>query len=133
LLIIPICLGLTALVARRQRRAASAAAVSDGIPTAVIRTTAGRTLMRTGRLVPWFLIGFLLVATINSVGLVRAQVDPALSEVSIYLITVALSAIGLSTDLAGLRSTASTADLGASLLGNRLDHQLGLQLATGTL
>jgi hypothetical protein len=52
------------------------------------------------RLVPWFLIGFVVVAAINSLGLIPAAAHPQLSAVSVFLITVTLSAIGLSTDLA---------------------------------
>lgn len=55
------------------------------------------------RLVPWFLVGFLLVAATNSVGAIPAAGHVPLQHASVFLITVALSAIGLSTDVAGLR------------------------------
>jgi uncharacterized integral membrane protein (TIGR00698 family) len=92
LMIIPICLGLSALVARRQGGDAHAG-------LAAVETVAGRVL----RLVPWFLIGFLLVAGANSVGLVPAVAHAPMQHVSVFLITVALAAIGMSTDIAGLR------------------------------
>ena len=131
LLIIPVSLGLSALVARRTRRTAQPGAVA---PTAPPHTSARRTLMGTGRLVPWFLIGFLLLAAINSLGLVPASAHPVLSGVSIFLITVALSAIGLSTDLPGLlRAGPRPLILGASLWVIVSITSLGLQHLTGTL
>ncbi|MEW2297029.1 putative sulfate exporter family transporter [Streptomyces sp. NPDC006743] len=54
-------------------------------------------------LVPWFLVGFLLTALANTVGLVPAAAHHGLNTLSVFLITVALSAIGLSTDLGALR------------------------------
>ena len=131
LLIIPISLGLSALATRRTRGTARLDAMT---PTATTRTSARRRILGTGRLVPWFLIGFLLVAALNSLGLVPAQAHPLLSEASIFLITVALSAIGLSTDLPGLlRAGPRPLILGASLWVIVSITSLGLQLVTGTL
>ena len=93
LMIIPICLGLAALV--RRRDAATAGDRSDN--------SEGHALVRALKLVPWFLIGFLVVAAANSLGLVPSGSHSALQHVSLFLITVALSAIGLSTDVAALR------------------------------
>lgn len=87
LMIIPICLGLGVLA-------------SDGATTSAQRP---HLLRRTVRLVPWFLVGFLLVAAANTAGVVPAAVQPLTQQVSVFLITVALSAIGLSTDVAALR------------------------------
>lgn len=98
LMIIPITVGLAAWGARRANR--------DGVPdtgTTDSVAMAPRARVNVFRLVPWFLIGFVLVAAVNSVGLVPASAHPALSAVSVFLITVALSAIGLSTDLPGFR------------------------------
>ncbi len=131
LLIIPISIGLSALVARRTRSTAQRDATT---PTAPPRTSARRRILRTGRLVPWFLVGFLLVAALNSLGLVPAPAHPLLSEASIFLITVALSAIGLSTDLPGLRRAGPRPlILGASLWVIVSITSLGLQHVTGTL
>ena len=57
------------------------------------------------RLVPWFLGGFLLLAAANSAGLIPATARPDLAAVSLFLITAALTAIGLSTNTAALRRT----------------------------
>jgi uncharacterized integral membrane protein (TIGR00698 family) len=93
LMIIPICLGLAAIVRRSE-------AADDGESAARFEE---HVLVRTLKLVPWFLIGFLIVAAANTLGLVPSSSHDALQHVSLFLITVALSAIGLSTDAAALR------------------------------
>ncbi|MGW1913548.1 YeiH family protein [Streptomyces sp. NPDC002076] len=100
LLIIPICLGLAAL-ARRRARTADA-------PADATEAGSGRNVpdpVRIGRLVPWFLTGFLALAAMNTVGLVPAAAHGPLSALAVFLITVALSAIGLSTEPSRLRRT----------------------------
>lgn len=89
LLIIPIVIGLAVLVGRRDRLAAGDDA---GARQAV------------WRLVPWFLVGFLLLATLNSIGLVPEAWHDPLATAATFLITVALTAIGLSTDVPALRA-----------------------------
>lgn len=89
LMIIPICLALAAWVGRR-----GASAQGDG----------ARSRVAPLRLIPWFLVGFLLAATINSIGLVPEPVRDVLGLVAVFLITVAMAAIGLSTDLARIRA-----------------------------
>jgi uncharacterized integral membrane protein (TIGR00698 family) len=134
LLIIPISLGLAAVTARHERRSAAAARPrhddGGGVGVAVV----SRPRVRIGRLVPRFLIGFLVVAAANTAGLIPSGLHPALSQVSIFLITVALSGIGLSTDLAGLRRAGHRPlVLGAALWVVVSLTSLGLQHLTGTL
>ncbi|WP_078660759.1 YeiH family protein [Streptomyces sp. NRRL B-24484] len=118
LMIIPICLVLSALASRRARRGAGAAAVR-------VRVTA---------LVPGFLLAFLAVAAANTAGLVPAGARHGLGELSVFLITVALSAIGLSTDLGGLRRAGPRPlILGGCLWVVVSAGSLGLQWLTGTL
>jgi len=84
------------------------------------------------RLIPWFLIGFVIVAAINSAGLIPAGMHPGLSAASVFLITIALSAVGLSTDLAGFRKAGPRPlILGAALWIIVSVTSLGLQFATG--
>jgi len=161
LMIIPICLGLAGLAARRQKSAAggrqegtaaggrqsgtaavavagagvpggtSAAAGLDGQPgRGPVRMTPARVI----RLVPWFLIGFLLAATVNSLGVLPAASHAPLQHVSTFLVAVALSAIGLSTNVAALRKAGpKPLLLGALLWVTVAAASLGLQLLTGTL
>ncbi|MEU6776691.1 putative sulfate exporter family transporter [Streptomyces sp. NPDC046759] len=100
LLIIPICLGLAALARRRAR---TAAAPADAGAAGQGRDPAGP--VRVGRLVPWFLAGFLVLAAVNTAGLVPYGAHGPLSTLAGFLITVALSAIGLSTEPTRLRRT----------------------------
>jgi uncharacterized integral membrane protein (TIGR00698 family) len=90
LLIIPICLALAAR--RPPNRTAQATQAGP----------AGRRV-RVTRLVPWFLIGFLFTAAAATAGLIPHVVRSGLAQSSVFLITVALSAIGLSTDVRSLR------------------------------
>lgn len=89
LMIIPVCIGLAVLARRRTDRPSPIA--EHGV------------LARALRLVPWFLVGFLLVAAANSIGLVPGASHQALQQTSLFLITMALTAIGLSTDAGALR------------------------------
>ncbi|MFE5119906.1 YeiH family protein [Streptomyces sp. NPDC056669] len=119
LMIIPICLGLAWLVRRRDRAAAKDTA---------------RPRLQVVKLVPVFLIGFLLMTTANSLGVIPAAAHHGLSELSVFLITVALSATGLSTDLAALRRTGPRPlILGACLWVVVSVTSLVLQFLTGSL
>lgn len=119
LMIIPISLGLAGWVARR----------GEGSPASA--PGPGRRI-RVLRLVPWFLVVFVLVAAGNSVGLVPQAAHPTLSAASVFLITVALCAIGLSTDLAGFRRAgARPLVLGGCLWVIVSLTSLGLQRAVG--
>jgi uncharacterized integral membrane protein (TIGR00698 family) len=85
LMIIPISIGLSVMEARRAGRG--------------IRMTPRRAL----GLVPWFLVGFVVVALVNSTGAIPLPVIGGLVQVSQFLIAMALAGIGLSTDLPALR------------------------------
>ncbi|MFF2050356.1 YeiH family protein [Leifsonia sp. NPDC058194] len=108
LMIIPISIGLAVVENRR---------TNAGTPM-----TARRAL----GLVPWFLVGFVLVAVVNSVVPIPAPVHDGLVTVSVFLVSVALAGIGLSTDLTAIRragwrplllgATLSTLVAGTSLL-----------------
>ena len=91
LMIIPICVALGAW-ANRRTSAGSAAGP-------------GRRLVQIVRLVPGFLIGFLVMAVARSVGMVPAPIADRMAPVAAYLIAVAMAGIGLSTDLPALRRT----------------------------
>jgi uncharacterized integral membrane protein (TIGR00698 family) len=83
-------------------------------------------------IVPPFLIGFLLAATLNSLGVIPATWHPALSTLGTFLITTALAGIGLSFRLADLRKAGHRPLLlGAFLWIAVALSSLGLQAVTG--
>ncbi|HEX4829527.1 MAG TPA: putative sulfate exporter family transporter [Trebonia sp.] len=127
LMIIPICVALSALTARKQR-----AVLAGTDPVATVR---GRLPARAAlKLVPWFLAGFIAAAGLNSAGAIPAGWHGGLSQLSLFLVAVALSAIGLSTDVAALRKAGhKPLLLGALLWVTVASASLLLQLATGTL
>jgi uncharacterized integral membrane protein (TIGR00698 family) len=139
LMIIPICLGLAALTARKQRPAsatgqAGTAAPAGTVAPAVAPAPARMSPRRVLKLVPWFLIGFVLVAAVNSAGIIPAGAHAPLEHASVFLVSVALSAIGLSTNVAALRKAgARPLLLGALLWITVAAASLGLQAVTGTL
>jgi uncharacterized integral membrane protein (TIGR00698 family) len=83
LMIIPVVLGLAALSRR------------GGVRGSRVRLAVS--------LVPWFLIAFLAVAALHTVGLIPAGGQGLLHRLALIFIAVALAAIGLSTDVAALR------------------------------
>lgn len=82
-MIIPIVLGLAAMHARRP----------------------GSAQRPLWRLVPAFLIWFLLASALNTAGLISPSLASGLARAATLLITVALAAIGLSTRFSELRRT----------------------------
>ena len=119
LMIIPICLGLAAAAGPARGPAASPARMSP---------------LRVVRLVPWFLIGFAAAAALNSAGAIPGASRAPLQHVSVFLVAVALSAIGLSTNVPALRKAGPRPLLlGALLWITVAAASLGLQALTGTL
>jgi uncharacterized membrane protein YadS len=143
LMIIPICLGLAALTNRKPRPASTSAAALAG-PAATATESRAEGTASTGparmsprrvlKLVPWFLIGFVVVAAVNSAGVIPAGAHVPLQHASVFLVAVALSAIGLSTNVAALRKAGHRPLLlGALLWITVAAASLGLQALTGTL
>ncbi|MDQ6755050.1 MAG: putative sulfate exporter family transporter [Actinomycetota bacterium] len=130
LMIIPICLVLAAWAGRRIKTR-DRAPETPRSPDGTSRAAPPRPRINVFRLVPWFLIGFLVIAAANTLGLIPAVAHPGLNSISVFLITVALSAIGLSTNLGGFRRAgAKPLLLGASLWIIVTLTSLGLQYAT---
>ena len=119
LAIIPITLVLAAVTRRHDQ--------SPGVPRPA------RGVWDVVRLVPWFLVGFVAMAALNSLGLVPAAAHPPLSATAGYLIAVALSGIGLSVDFAAMRRAGwRPLLLGGSLWVVVSVTSLGLQALTGS-
>ena len=160
LMIIPICLGLAGLTARRQRAELAARSARQpepalvgagagiggadsgivGAATAPVSAPASASAsarmspLRVIRLVPWFLIGFVAAAGLNSAGVIPSSSHGSLQHVSVFLVAVALSAIGLSTNVPALRKAGpKPVLLGALLWVTVAVASLGLQTLTGTL
>ena len=119
LAIIPVCLGLAA-IRDRGRRATD------------VGTPGGRVEFR--RIVPMFIPVFLAAVVANTFGLVPAGWHHPLSDLSTWMITAALAAIGLSTDISQIRRTGpKPLALGAVLWLTVGLTSLGLQALTGTM
>jgi uncharacterized integral membrane protein (TIGR00698 family) len=101
LMIIPICLALAALVRGGE---GSGEGFGEGSSE---RDGGSVVLRRVTRLVPWFLVGFIVLAELNSLGWIPSGAHGPLRDASVFLITLALAAIGLRTDIAGLRRAGS--------------------------
>ncbi len=55
------------------------------------------------KIIPWFILWFLFAAIINTTGAIPSQVHPLLTKAALFLIIVALSAVGLSADAKGFK------------------------------
>lgn len=86
------------------------------------------------RVVPAFLIGFLVAASLNSLGLIPGGWHAGLTFLGTFLITIALAGIGLGLRPAQLRQAGHRPLLlGALLWVCVASASLGLQALTGTL
>jgi uncharacterized integral membrane protein (TIGR00698 family) len=63
----------------------------------------GGTAALIGTSIPPFVVGFLVLAVLNSIGLIPSAVADPLGQASTWLILIALVAIGLGTDLGSVR------------------------------
>jgi uncharacterized integral membrane protein (TIGR00698 family) len=121
LMLIPIVIGLVLLKSRREAVA--------GTPSGVEKRK-----LPWRRMVPLFLIGFIVAAGLRSAGVVPDAWQESLSLVGTFLITSALAAIGLSMRPSELRKAGwRPLALGALLWASVAVSSLGLQLLTGTL
>ena len=120
LMIIPICLGLGVW---RTRHFRSRDAGMGDSPKHIVR-----------RVVPMFIAWFLLAVVLNSAGLVPSSWHGFLSGLAEVMITLALGAIGLSTNVKDIKQTGfKPLALGAMLWILVAGTSLGLQAVTGSL
>lgn len=66
--------------------------------------TTGKKVKITG-LLPWFIVAFILVAIVNSFGIIPPAVSSALKEISKFLMVAALAAIGMNTDFKKMKKS----------------------------
>lgn len=57
------------------------------------------------RIFPWFILGFIALAIINSVGLIPGAMSSAMKEISKFLMIAALAAIGLNTGFKDMKKS----------------------------
>jgi uncharacterized integral membrane protein (TIGR00698 family) len=80
----PVCLGLAIVMAFRRREG---------------EATAGpRRRVSIHHLIPWFIVGFLLMLVARSLDLIPAAVLPVLAQTATVLTVLSMAALGLSTD-----------------------------------
>jgi uncharacterized integral membrane protein (TIGR00698 family) len=60
---------------------------------------------RLNELVPWFIIGFLIVLALRSMGLIPENVLPAITSFAAFLTTIAMAALGLGVDVRAVART----------------------------
>ena len=64
-----------------------------------MQTTGNGKKVKMGKIIPWFIGLFLLLAIVNSVGLIPSAVSGMMKRASKFLMVTALAAIGLNTSL----------------------------------
>ncbi|MFL5561618.1 MAG: YeiH family protein [Gemmatimonadaceae bacterium] len=64
-----------------------------------------------GKLVPWFIVGFIALAVLRSIGLIPAPVAGPVREISRLLTVVAMAALGLGVDLRAVARAGSRVSL----------------------
>lgn len=107
LAILPVLIGAAWLVARQDR----ATAAADG-EAAAARPSRIHALRWASRAVPWFVLGFVALAALRSLGWLDLPIGPTtladlLSTAAGILILIALAGVGLGTDLGAMAGVGS--------------------------
>ena len=114
-LIIPMCLVLAAIEAWRHKKH-------------------GGGDFQLGRVIPWFILWFVVASAVSTAGLIPDAWQPAIGTAAKFLIVVALTAIGLSADLRRMAKTGfRPIALGLGVWTAVALSSLGVQYATGQL
>ncbi|EGL15687.1 MULTISPECIES: putative sulfate exporter family transporter [unclassified Paenibacillus] len=121
-LLAPVALALGVWAARRERRGAGEGAAAVSAASGAAGSAAPR---KAGVPVPWFIVGFLAAAALNTIGIVPQPAAAAAVQGAYLLIAMAMAGLGLNVNLAvfrrhGLRASA------AVLLGSVLLSLLGI-------
>jgi uncharacterized integral membrane protein (TIGR00698 family) len=111
--------------------------ISIGLAIGRARREGGGERMRPRRavgMVPWFLVGFLVVVALNSTAVFAPPVVDGLQHASVFLIAVALAGIGLSTNPRAIASAGwRPLALGAILWVLVASTALAMMWVTGAL
>lgn len=75
----------------------------------------GRSAFSLARALPWFIIGFLLLAALRSAGAIPAALGGQLKQLSSWLTLLAMAALGLGVDLGALRKVGAPVVLTVSV------------------
>lgn len=133
LTLIPIVMVLAVWAARREARAAAESAAPGPATTASAPGGLWRTLP-WAKIVPLFLVGFVLASALTTIGVIPGSWHGGLSTAGTFLITVALAGIGLSLRLSDMRRAGvRPLLLGACLWILVAASSLGLQALTGSI
>lgn len=89
-MIIPISLIFAAVVAIQKKKAAN---------------ISGEVNYSFKKIFPWFIVWFLVASLLNTVGIINGQAAGVITEIGKFFIVVALSAIGLNSDLKQMLKT----------------------------
>ncbi len=93
--IIPTVIAFALITARGKRKAALAAG-NEGVAVPKLKF---------GQLIPWFIVFFVLMALVNSAGLIPVGLSTGMKELSKFLMVAALAAIGLNTDFKEMKKS----------------------------
>jgi uncharacterized membrane protein YadS len=89
---------------------------------------------RLRRVFPWFILWFVAASALRSLDLVPAAWSPAIHDAAQFMIIMALTAIGLSSDLRRMLATGSRPILmGLGVWAAVALSSLGVQLLAGQL
>jgi uncharacterized integral membrane protein (TIGR00698 family) len=121
-MIIPITLYLSTRAFRRAAPARTGEQAGTPVPTAA----------SLRRIMPWFLVWFLAASAANSLGVFTPDARAAFSHIGLVLTTLALAAVGLSSNLRELRQTGTRPlALGALIWIAVATTSLALQILIG--
>jgi uncharacterized membrane protein YadS len=103
LMIVPICVVLGHRFRGKTGAAAFQSVGAAAEPRVIDSATLARQVVSVAALVPGFLVAFATLAALRGAGVIPASWAGGISEAATLLITLALSAVGLSMNLATLR------------------------------
>ena len=92
LAIIPVVIGFTLFQMHKNKKQA-------------VHTQNKQVSMNLKSVFPWFIVGFLALVILNSIGIIPIVMSQAFKSISKFLMVVALAAVGLNTDLNDMKKS----------------------------